>query len=176
MATGILNLFPGGVAPDNTGTGNATAALSYEVSAAAQTANTPKATQLKLLFDGATDEHWTFSFELPSDYASGGTLRGVVKFTTAVSGTAIMKAGQVSTINSSTDDDALVYAAADLSASITAPATQGQTVEFTITLTTTNMAVNRKIAMFIGRDPDNASDTITTDLELLAINFEYTTT
>lgn len=176
MATGFLNLFPGGLAPDGSGTGNNTAALSYEVSGAAQTANTPKVTQLKLLFDGATDEHWLFSLLLPGDYASGGTLRGKVKFTSAVTGNAIMKASQKATIDSSTDDDALAFVAAVLSAAIAAPATQGQVVEFTVALTTTDMAANRKCVIFIGRDPDNASDTITTDLELLALNFEYTTT
>ena len=176
MATGFIALFPGGIAPDGSGSGNNTAALSYEVSAAVQTTNTPKATQLKLLFDGATDEHWLFSFLLPGNYASGGTLRGKVKFTSAITGTAIMKGGQVSTVDSSTDDDALTFAAADLSASISAPGTQGQTVEFTVTLTATNMAVNRKVVLFIGRDPDNASDTITTDLELMNLTFEYVTT
>jgi len=173
MATQYLELFPGGVAPDGSGTGNNTAALSYEVSGAAQTTNTPKVSQLKLLFDGATDEHWMFSFVLPGNWVSGGTLRGIVKFTSATTGNAIMKAGQVSTVDSSTDDDALTFAAADVSASIAAPATQGQTVTFTIALTTTNMAANRKIVVFVGRDPDNASDTITTDLELLVLQCEY---
>ena len=176
MPTGYIILFPGGIAPDGTGTGNNTAALSYEVSAATQTTNTPKATQLKLLFDGTTDEHWLFSFLTPGDYSSGGTLRGTVKFTSATTGAAIMKGGQSTSVDSSTDDDALTFAAGDLSASISAPGTQGQTIGFTIALTTTNMAVNRKIVVFIGRDPDHASDTITTDLELLALNFEYTTT
>jgi hypothetical protein len=174
MATGYIQLFPGGTGTDGTGSGNNTAALSVEVSAATQTTNTPKVTQQKLLFDGATDEHWTFQIQIPGDYASGGTLRGVVKFTSATSGTARMKAGQVTTVNSSTDDDALVYVAADLSGDITAPGTQGQSVQFTIALTTTNMAANRKCCLFIGRDPDHANDTITTDLELVSLMLEYT--
>jgi len=176
MATGVINLFPGGVAPDGSGSGNNPASLTFEVSSGTQTTNTPKSSQLKLLFDGSTDEHWMFTVLLPGDYASGGTLRGKVKFTAATSGSAIMKAGQASTTDSSTDDDAKVFTAADVSSSITAPATQGQVVEFTIALTTTGMAVHRFCSVFIGRDPDNASDTIATDLELLALNLEYTTT
>jgi len=176
MATGHVLLFPGGIAPDGSGSGNNTAALSYEVSGATQTSNTPKVTFLKLLFDGVTDEHWLFSFLLPSDYSSGGTLRGTVKFTSATTGNAIMKASQATTTDDSTDDDALVFIAAAVSASIAADATQGQTTAFTVALTTTNMSSNRKIVIFIGRDPDNASDTITTDLELLVLSFEYTTT
>jgi len=175
MATGYINLFPGGVATDGSGTINNAAALSYEVSAAAQTTNTPKATQMKLLFDAATDEHWTFSFMIPGDYSSNGTLRGKVKFTSATTGNAIMKGGQVSSVDSSTDDDALVFVAGDVSSAVAAPGTQGQTIGFTITLTSTNMSANRKIVVFIGRDADNASDTATGDLELLALNFEYTT-
>ena len=176
MATGYIFLFPGGVATDGSGTGNNTAALSYEVSAATQTTNTPKVTQLKLLFDGATDEHWMFSFLIAGDYSSGGTLRGEVKFTSATTGNAIMKGGQVTTVTDSTDDDALTFAAGDVSAAVAADATQGQTTPFTIALTTTSMLANDKCVVFIGRDPDNASDTITTDLELLALTLEYTTT
>ena len=176
MATGTISLFPGGIAPDGSGAGNNTAALSYEVSTGTQTANTPKVSQLKILFDGVTDEHWLFSGLMPGDYASGGLLRGIVKFTSAITGNAVMKGGVYASVNGSTDDDAGVFAAADLSAAIAAPATQGQTVEFTITLTATNVAANRKVVFFVGRDPDNASDDITTDLELTAMNFEYTTT
>lgn len=176
MATGYIALFPGGQAPDGSGTVNNAAALSYEVSAASQGSNSPKVSQLKLLFDGATDEHWMFQLLLPGDYASGGTLRGKVKFTSATTGTAIMKAGQVTTTDDSTDDDALAFGTADVSSSISAPGTQGRTAEFTIALTTTGMAAGRKCVIFIGRDPDNASDDIATDLELLALNLEYTTT
>lgn len=172
--TGYIVLFPGGVGPDNTGSGNNSAALSMDVSTGTQTTNTPKATALKLLFDGATDEHWTFSLQTPGDYVSGGTLRGHVKFTSATTGTAVMKAGQVSTTDSSTDDDATVFVAADVSGSISAPGTQGQTVEFTIALTTTNMGAEKLLRVFIGRDPDNASDDIATDLELMDLNLEYT--
>lgn len=172
--TGYIILFPGGVGTDSTGTTNNSAALSMDVSTGTQTANTPKATALKLLFDGTTDEHWTFSFQTPGDYLSGCTLRGHVKFTSATSGAAIMKAGQVSTTDSSTDDDVTVFVAGDLSASITAPGTQGQTVEFTIACTATNMGAEKLIREFIGRDPDHASDTITTDLELMDLMLEYT--
>jgi hypothetical protein len=174
MATAYIVLFPGGIAPDGSGSGNNTAGLSYEVSAAAQGTNSPKATQLKLLFDASTDEHWLFSLLIPADYASGGTLRGTIKFTSATSGVAIMKAAQVTSVDSSTDDDALAFGTADVSASITAPGTQGQTIGFTVALTTTNMAASRKSVIFIGRDADNASDTAAGDVELLALNLEYT--
>lgn len=172
--TGYLSLFPGGVGSDGTGTINNAAALSYEVSVAGQTSNTPKATALKLLFDGTTDEHWMFSLLIPGDYSSGGTIRGEGKATSATTGNVIMKAGQVTSVDASSDDDALAFAAGDLSAAIAAPGVQGQTVPFTITLTTTNMAANRQCRIFVGRDADNASDTMNaTDFEVLSLNFEY---
>jgi hypothetical protein len=176
MATGYLELFPGGCAPDGSGTINNAAALSYEVSTGTQTANTPKATQLKLLFDAATDEHWMFAFQIPGDYASGGTLRGTFKMTSATASDVIWKGGQASSVNSSTAQGAIVFAAGDLATAVTVPGTAGHTIGFTITLTTTNMAVNRHMELFIGRDADNAGDTATGDAELLSLNFEYTTT
>ncbi len=175
MATGYVFLFPGGFGTDNA-TVSQTAALSYDASATAGSGNVPKSYALKLLFDATTDEHWMFSIQTPGDYASGGTLRGHVKFTSATSGAAIMKGGQVSTTDGSTDDDATAYVAADLSSSVSAPGTQGQTVEFTIALTMTNAGAEKLMRLFIGREPDNASDTATGDVELMDLMFEYTTT
>jgi hypothetical protein len=175
MATGYINLFPGGNPPDGSGSINNPAAMDYEVSAAAQGSNSPKASQLKLLFDPTTDEHWLFQLELPGDYASAPVLRGKIKFTSATSGNAIMKAAAVATTDSSTDDDALAFGTADVSAAVAAPATQGQVIEFTIAITAA-LAANRKVLLFVGRDADNGSDTATGDVELLSLNFEYTTT
>ena len=173
MATAYLNLFPGGVAPDGSGTGNNTAALSYVVSTGTQTTNTPKVTFLELLFDATTDEHWLFSFYMPGDYASGGTLRGAIKSATVSAGNAIMKGG-ISPQTGAVNDD--IFNAVDLSAAIALPATAEQEIEFTITLTMTGVGANEHVVIFIGRDPDNASDTATGDVKLVALNFEYTTT
>ena len=174
MSTSYLELFPGGIAPDGSGSGNNTAALSYEVSTGTQTTNTPKATQLKLLFDADTDEHWCFPLLLPGNYGSGGTLRVKGKMTSATSGNVILKAGQVASVDSSTADGAKVFAAADLSSATTVPGTAGYTFEAAITLTTTSMAANRHTVLFIGRDADNAGDTATGDFELLSAMFEFT--
>lgn len=173
MATAYLNLFPGGTAPDGSGTGNNTAALSYVVSTGAQTTNTPKATFLELLFDAATDEHWMFSFQMPGDYASGGTLRGKIKSATVSAGNAIMKAG-ISPSTGAVNDD--LFNAGDLSSAVALPATAEQEVEFTIALTVTSVVANGRVVVFVGRDADNASDTATGDVKLTSLNFEYTTT
>ena len=173
MPTGYIPLFPGGVAPDGSGTGNNTSALSYNVSTGTQTTNTPKKTQLVLLFDSATDEHWMFSFKMPGDYSSGGTLRGGI-YSAATTGNVIMKGGISEAIGSVLDD---VFLASDVSAAIAVSATANQEVEFTISLTMTSIVANDTIVIFIGRDADNASDTVNADdVGLTALTFEYTTT
>lgn len=175
MATGRMILFPGGGPPDATDTGNNPASFTFESSSGTQTANTPKARQAKLLFNADTDEHWEFSFIMPGDYSSGGTLRGVFKMTSATSGTVKWKGGQVSTLDSSTDDDAKVFVAADVASNATVPGTQGQTVSFTIALTMTGASANRHCTIFVGRDADDGTnDTATGDAELLSLTFEYT--
>lgn len=174
MATGYIFLFPGGFAPNGSGSGNNTAALSYEVSTGTQTTNTPKVSRLKLLFDPTTDEHWLFQFQMPGDYASGGTLRGKIGVNAASPGNVIMKAGISEATGNRTDD---VFLAADLSSAVAMPSTANQVTEFTITLTMTDIAANDEVVLFIGRDADNASDTVNSDdVELTSLTFEYTTT
>lgn len=173
MATGYLHLFPGGFPPDGSGSGNNAAALSSEVSTGTQTTNTPKVTRLKLLFDPATDEHWLSQFIMPGDYASGGTLRGKFK-SAATSGNLVMKAGISEATGAVTDD---VFLAADVSAATATNGTAHVETEFTIALTMTSIAANDEVVLFIGRDADNASDTINSnDVELTSLTFEYTTT
>lgn len=165
-------LFPGGFAPDGSGTINNTAALSQEVSTGTQTANSPKVTRHKLLFDPATDEHWMFQFKMPADYVSGGTLRGQIGVNAVSPGDAIMKGGISESTGDRKDD---VFLATDVSAAIAMPATANQGTEFTIALTMTNIAANDEVVVFIGRDADNASDTVNSnDVELTSLNFDYT--
>lgn len=174
MATAYVPLFQGGFAPDGSGSGNNTAALSYEVSTGTQTTNTPKVTRFKLLFDPATDEHWLFQFKMPGDYASGGTIRGQIGVNAVSPGNVIMKAGISESSGNRTDD---LFLASDLSSAIAMPATANQGTEFTIALTMTSIAANDEVVLFVGRDADNASDTVNSnDVELTSATFEYTTT
>jgi len=176
MATGHIILFPGGFATDSSGSGNNAGTPQFTVSSGTQTSNTPKAGFLSIALDSATDEHWLFQFPLPSDYSSGGTLRGKLRCG-ATSGNVIMKAGAVPITDSSIDIDVAVFNAADVSSAIAAPGTIGQPIEFTIALTTTNFGANKLVLAFCGRDADNSSDTMNSnDAEILSLVFEYTTT
>jgi hypothetical protein len=172
--TGTIDLYPGGFAPDGSGTGNNAATLQLDISTGTQTANTPKAGENVLLFDSTTDEHWEFVKSLPADYSSGGTLRGWVK-SSATSGNFVMKGGIGCAVSGTTNSNTILFNAADVSSATAVNGTAGVTVSFTITLTTTNMAASRKCHIFIGRDADNASDTVNSDdIALEALVLEYT--
>ncbi len=70
--------------------------------------------------------------------------------------------------------DVAVFAAGDLSSADAAPTTTEQVTTSTITLTTTGMAANREIVLFVGRDADNGSDTCSADATLVGTTLEYT--
>lgn len=177
MATGTVVLpIPGGIAPDGSGTVNNPARPEINISSAGQTSNAPKVTTFWLLFAGATaDEHWEWQFQLPGDYASGGTLR--LKWGTKSTSTngVTWKAATAINVTGTTDQDAVAYDTV-VTANGTPSATQGILTETTLTLTMTNAAANRLINIMIGRDQDNGSDTNTNDACLVAASFEYTTT
>ena len=176
MGTGHIILFPGGFATDSSGSGNNAGTPQFTVSSGTQTSNTPKAGFLSIALDSATDEHWLFQFPLPSDYASGGTLRGKLRCG-ATSGNVIMKAGAVPILDNTTDIDVAVFNAADVSSAIAADAVIGKPSPFTIALTTTGFTANALVLAFCGRDADNGSDTMNSnDAEILSLVFEYTTT
>jgi hypothetical protein len=152
---------------------NVPAEIAREVSSGT-TANAPSPTQTIAKFDAATDEHLCWSFLMPSNYSSGGTLRFTGKAASATSGAAYLKAGLVASIDSSTDDDAVAYLT-PTGASWSAPATQGQPLVGSIALTVTNVAANRKVELFFGRDADGTlgTDDMTGDFYLLALHLEY---
>jgi hypothetical protein len=175
MATSRLVLpIPGGVAPDASGSGNASARPEKVVSSGTQTTNTPKASYVHLLYDPSTDQHWMWHFILPGDYSSGGTLRLKWGQKGTSAGNVVWKGGQVSATDSSTDMDAAVFTAADVSSADAAPTTTEQVTTSTIALTATGMSASREIVVFIGRDADNGSDTCAADATLVGVTLEYT--
>lgn len=167
-----IDLLNTGIGTDNSGTNNNAAYIGYEVSPAVQTAGTPKVTQTKINFVSTGNTFWTFNYQIPAEYTSGGTLRGKFKMASATTGNVEWRAGQVSTIDLSTNDNSLAFAASDTTGSVSVPGTLGHVKEFTITLTTTNMLANRKMALFIGRDTSVGSNA-TGDAELVSLAFEF---
>lgn len=177
MATSrVLLPIGGGIAPDGSGTINNPMTPSKIVSSGSQTSNAPKATHLMLLADGATDEHWMWQLGWPGDYSSGGVLRVVLESVSTTSGNIIMKAAVAQSTDGSTDMDSgnTVFDTVTVSSAIANPTTVGQTVTGTITLTGSYTA-NRFSIIMLGRDADNASDTLNAiDSGVVSVTLEYT--
>jgi hypothetical protein len=127
----------------------------------------------------AVAESLMWSFMLPSNYGAGGTIRLKWKAAVATTGAVIWKAGAAPVTDGSTDDDSVAFTAVTTAAASNAPATQGQSVEVTLALTTTNFAALRWVTVFVSRDPVSAADTMTGsgtagDAILMGVQFEYT--
>jgi hypothetical protein len=167
--------IPGGQAPDGSGTINNPATPEVGISSGTQTTNSPKSTQQWLLFDPATDEHWMWTFHLPGDYSSGGTVRLTWSTKGTSTNAVFWKAAIAIAIVGTTDFDAIVFDTV-VTGSGNGAATQGITTQTTVALTMTNAAANRACVLMIGRDADNASDTNASDAVLHAVMFEYTGT
>jgi hypothetical protein len=160
-------------ATDGSGTINNPATPSLVVSSGSQTTNTPKLSYMRWLFDASTDEHLVWNGQLPVDWASGATVN-LWYTTSATSGDVIWKAGMAALTASTDDMDAAVFIAGDLATANTAPATAGQFKKVTIALTSTGLAAGDLVALFVGRDADNGSDTLAADAALVAVELSYT--
>lgn len=137
------------------------------------TTNTPAVTYQQLAFNDTTDQTAQWTFRLPADYLSGGSI--FIKFGAAANtGNVVMKAGQAASTDGSTAWPNAVFAAGDLSATTAVPGTVGQTKELSWALTMTGVAANRLITLFLGRDADNAADTAVGNVNVIAVEFEYT--
>lgn len=159
--------------PDGTGTNNNPPELARWNTATAQTANTPKPTSTVAKFDAAVDEHLMWSFMLPANYGSGGAVR--LKWFTMVTGgtTCVWKAGLTVVPNEAAGAGYTPFNAADLVSS-PIPGTAAMVKDTVIPLTMTNAVRSLWVTIFIGRDADNAADTLASDAFLVNARFEYT--
>jgi hypothetical protein len=126
-----------------------------------------------LLFDPTTEEHWLWTFELPPDYASGGTLTLVWSTKGTSTAQVVWKATSVCLVAGTTDLDAAIFDTV-VTVAGTPSATQGIATRSTVALTMTNAAAGRAIIVMVGRDCDNGSDTNANDACLISASFEYT--
>lgn len=160
--------------PDGSGTINASARPEKLVNSGTQTTNAPKFTMTRWLFDPSTDQHILFTFIMPADYTSGGTLR--LKFSSkGTTNNVIWKGAVAQSTDSSTNIESTntVFDTVTVSAATAVPGTIGQTKEVSFALTG-SYAAGRLTQIMIGRDADNASDTSTSDAVLEGATFEYT--
>lgn len=146
------------------------------VNSGTQTTNAPKGTHVILLADGTTDESWMWSLILPGDYVSGGVLRVVLESVSTSSGNVILKGAVAQSTDGTTDMDTgnTIFDTVTLSAAVANPTTVGRTVSGTITLTGSYTA-NRYSIVMLGRDADNASDSLNAvDVGVAGVTLEYT--
>ena len=173
MATGSVLLLPGAATfPDGS--------ASYVAAGLTRRQGTnadPKRHFLTCDFDGAgsTQEHTWFTFRLPADYASGGTLK-LQWMANATTGDCKWQAS-VGAVTPSDADTPLEHAqAAAATVTTTVNATEARRLnESSITLTMDSAAAGDMISLCIFRNPADAADTMTVDAELIAATLEYTT-
>jgi hypothetical protein len=127
-----------------------------------------------LLFDAAADEFAQFLFAARR-YGSGNlTVKVRYSMASATSGNVVL-AAQIRAITPGDAQDVVTdtFAAAS-TVTDAVPGTGGQMKEATITITNLDaIAADDMVTLQIYRDADNASDTATGDLELLAASLSY---
>lgn len=175
MSTGTITL-PIGTAnlPDGTSSN-----LFPGITRVKSSASAPTPYFLQVNFDGTVKEQLMFSFRMPVNYASSPVLKLQFKMTAATTGTVVME-GRLAAVTpgDATDVDTKAFAASNASASTTVPATTaGKLGEISIALTNADsLAAGDFVVLYVARLPADAGDTATSDLELVAISLEYTTT
>lgn len=144
---------------------NAPAATAAEASGASAPSNGHQLRRNIRGFDASTDEAVFIAYVLPPNYVSGGTL--VFRWSAnATSGNVIWKTGYALSTNGTTDFDGLAIGTVTPASAQAASATAGVEVSKSITLGITGAVAGQTLWVYLGRDADNASDTMTGDAEL----------
>jgi hypothetical protein len=176
MATGTIQL-PIGAIPADGSASNSFPAPSFLTST---DADNPKARRPIAAFDDTTNETLNWGFRLPSNYASGGTLKGNF-YAVPVTGDVVWRAA----LRAVTPADAVDIKAIDpvndsgcawATVTVAAPGTTGYITAFTITMTMNSAAAGDSIVIEFQRNAADAADTAVGDAIVLdEIHLEYTT-
>lgn len=172
MATSTINLpVTAGTLPDGS-SGNAAPQFTRRLG----TESNPKKVYLTADFDASTDEHLWWTFQVPQNYASGGTLR-LHWQANATSGNVVWGA-RVGAVTPADADTLTEHATAAATTATTAVnATEARRlVQTTIAPSVNSAAAGDTVVVVVYRDADNASDTCSVDAELVSVSFDYTTT
>lgn len=129
-----------------------------------------------LLFDGATDELITWSFRMPSDYASGLTVKWQYSMVSATTGVVKIRS-QVMAAADGVNIDTDSYATLDASADSTVPGAAGTMKEISFALTNLDsLAAGGYVSVQLGRENSTTGTNASGDMEVWAIALSYTTT
>lgn len=175
MATGTLQWGMNAATPPDGSSGNAAPGIARIQG----TETNPKKHFLVAQFDAATDEHLHFAFQVPQDYASGGSVR-LKWMTNSASANNVVWGARIGAVTAADADTPVEHAAATAATTTTAGnATEARRlIETTISLAGVldSIAAGDMAFLIVYRDADNASDTLAADAELISVAFEYTTT
>jgi hypothetical protein len=177
MATGtILLAVTAAVPPDGSASNAAPALIRFQGTEAS-----PKKHFIVAAFDAATDEHLWWSFRMPVDYASGGTVKilGMANATTATVARLGVKIGAVTPADADTPVEH-AEATATTGSWTTNTTEARRLVETSIDCSSNldSVAAGDLVFVVIYRDADATSgtDDLAVDWELVTASFEYTTT
>lgn len=177
MATGTIPLMPAGaVLPDGSASNAAPATTRVQGSEAS-----PKKHYLALAYDAATDEHAWWTFRMPANYASAGTvkLQWQANATTATTVRWGVKIGAVTPADADTPNEhAQATATTAASSTNTTEANRLTEVSIDCSANLDSVAAGDLVFLVIYRDADGTSgtDDLAVDAALVAAAFEYTTT
>jgi hypothetical protein len=173
MATGSVSLPPGGACLPDGSSGNLAAALVLYQG----TETSPKKHYRVLAFDGGgNQEHAWWTFPLPTDYSSGGSLRIKWRMASGTSTNNVKWQAKVAAMTPS-DSDAIQAHAEAAAATVTTSGlatTAGRLIESVVTLTMDSAAGGDLLFIVLFRNSGDAADTLTVDAEVVAVTFEYT--
>lgn len=138
---------------------NAPAAVASEASGASAPTNGQQLRRRIRGFDSATDEGVFLIYTLPANYSSGGTLSFRYS-SNATTGNVIWKTGWALATPGTTDFDGVAIGTVTAATANAVPGTAGVEKTVSIDLGVTGATVGDVLYVYLGRDADNASDTV----------------
>lgn len=129
-----------------------------------------------LTFDGTTDEIITWAFRMPSDYASGLTVKWQYSMASATTGVVAIRS-QVAASSVGDNVATNVYDTVEASSDVTVPGSAGNMAEISFALTNLDsLAAGDHFAIRLGRENGTSGTNATGDMAVWAIALTYTTT
>lgn len=176
MATGTVHLPIDGAAIADGSSNNKFPAIVYVISS---DVTDPQVRIPTAQFDDTDDEHMAWSFRLPADYSSGGTLKLQFYMDSATSGNVVWSVS----IQAVSPGDSIDMTSLDTDGegggwsidTEAVPGTAGYPDEASISPGMDSAAAGDYMVIHLKRDADHASDTATGDAILVAATLEYTT-
>ena len=178
MPTGTIILWPGEATLPDGSAGEGFAQAQIIRSTGTPPTNAPDVNFTELLFDGTTDEHTIFAFRVPSDYSSGGTVKLNWHRESGTGAADVVWKAAIAAVTPGGAEVPHSKIFNTVSTVTTAAGTTAQAEQTSLVSPNADAAAaHDTIFLMVGRDADNAADTLNAvDAGVTSIAFEYTTT